>query len=154
MRARVSIMKTDWPHQKKHPKICGAPLWWRPQTWKEMFRGQTPACVFAYNDAVASVTFSGHGASAYLVWVRRYCSELKERSDKALQALFYFLLCSFISKNPTKGRFPELWWNNVAFATSRLPKCCDLKVRRPAEATGSGKYLTFIGSVFNFAELT
>lgn len=32
-----------------------------------MFRGQTQACVFAYNEAMASVTFTGHGASAYLV---------------------------------------------------------------------------------------
>lgn len=67
--------------------------------WRKCLEGKhQPVCLHTMKQW--PVTFSGHGASAYLVWVRRYCRQFKERSDKALQALFYFLICSFISKNP------------------------------------------------------
>lgn len=61
------------PNMKKHTTYTP-----HKQVSKEVFRGQTQVCVFAYNEALASVTFTGHGASAYLVRVRHYCSDLKE----------------------------------------------------------------------------
>lgn len=131
--ARVSITKTDWAHHKRHPEICGAPYWWRPQASQEMFWGQTPACVFAYNEAMASVTFSGHGGKCLSGLSKTLLQWVKRRSDltklcKPFAASCFAVLdpriqrrADFPCHDETMWRLPPVSFLNAAILRLEIP---------------------------------